>query len=107
MTSANLNFKKITIFGVGLIGGSFALALKTAGAVEEIVGVDRDPETLHRALEIGVISHKETDAVRAIEGANLVVLAIPVGQMRGVMESIAPYLSQNTVVTDAGSTKQD
>ncbi|HVK55623.1 MAG TPA: prephenate dehydrogenase/arogenate dehydrogenase family protein [Burkholderiales bacterium] len=100
-------FKKIAIFGVGLIGGSFALALKAAQAVQQIVGVDRDLGNLQRAVELGVITQYETDPAKAIEGAELVLLAIPVGQMKGVMQAIAPHLGAATIVTDAGSTKQD
>lgn len=100
-------FKKIVVFGVGLIGGSFALALETARAAGEIIGVDRDSANLRRAVDLGVISKSETDAALAVEGADLVLLAIPVGQMEGAMQRIAPRLAATTVVTDAGSTKQD
>jgi prephenate dehydrogenase len=100
-------FKKITIFGVGLIGGSFALALKAAHAVAEIVGVGRDPAHLRRAIELGVITRAEDDPGRAVSGADLVMLAVPVGQMENIMRAIAPHLTGETVVTDAGSTKQD
>lgn len=98
---------KLVIFGVGLIGGSFALALREAGAVTEIVGVGRTMGNLRAAVELGVIDSAAPIAASAVKGADAVLLAMPVGQMGGVMESIAPYLEAHTVVTDAGSTKGD
>jgi prephenate dehydrogenase len=98
---------KLAIFGVGLIGGSFALALREAGAVGEIVGIGRSVENLDAALEMRVIDRATSDIADAVHGADLVLLAMPVGQMGTVMAKIAPYLQAGTVVTDAGSTKQD
>ena len=98
-------FKKIVIFGVGLIGGSFALALKKAGVVEQIVGVGRRLETLERAKSLGIID--AIDDASAVRDADLVLLATPVAQTQAVLEAIAPYLQPHTVVTDAGSTKSD
>jgi prephenate dehydrogenase len=97
---------KLVVIGVGLIGGSFALALKRAGAVGQIIGLGRTPANLETALKLGVI-----DRIGAIDGdtlfdANLVLLAMPVGQMAASMRAIAPYLGPTAVVTDAGSTKQ-
>ncbi|MFA7239712.1 MAG: prephenate dehydrogenase/arogenate dehydrogenase family protein [Sulfuricellaceae bacterium] len=98
---------KLAIFGVGLIGGSFALALRAAGAVGEIVGVGRSVENLQAALEIGAIDRVAATAADALDNADLVLLAMPVGQMGAVMANIAPHLQAGCVVTDAGSTKQD
>ncbi|MHB8166136.1 MAG: prephenate dehydrogenase [Sulfuricella sp.] len=98
---------KLVIFGVGLIGGSFALALREAGAVREIVGVGRTAGNLEEALRLGVIDRAAVDAASAVQDADLVMLAVPVGQMAAVMASISPHLSAQTVVTDAGSTKGD
>ena len=98
-------FKKIVIFGVGLIGGSFALALKKAGVVEQVVGVGRRLETLERAQSLGIID--VIGDVTAVSGADLVLIATPVAQTQAVLASIAPYLQAHTVVTDAGSTKSD
>ncbi|MDR1849342.1 MAG: prephenate dehydrogenase/arogenate dehydrogenase family protein [Zoogloeaceae bacterium] len=100
------DFNKIVIFGVGLIGGSFALALKTARAASEIVGFERSPQLLEEALRLGVIDRAATD-MREVAGADLVLIAAPVGQMPEIFASIAPYLSEKTVVTDGGSTKGD
>ncbi len=102
-----IQLDKLVIFGVGLIGGSFALALRQAGLVREIVGVGRSAENLEQALRLGVIDRAEVEAASAVQDADLVMLAVPVGQMAAVMASISPYLSARTVVTDAGSTKCD
>jgi prephenate dehydrogenase len=99
--------EKLVIAGVGLVGGSFALAQKEAGAVGRVIGVGRGAGNIRRALDLGII-----DAAGALDevtfgDADLVLLAVPVGQMRAVMRSIAPLLGPKTVVTDAGSTKED
>jgi prephenate dehydrogenase len=102
-----MSFKKIAIFGVGLIGGSFALALKKAGAVEQVVGVGRTAITLARAKELGIIDVASTSAEEAVQGADLVLIAAPVAQTGAILAAIAPHLQPGTVVTDAGSTKGD
>ena len=99
--------KKIVIFGVGLIGGSFARALKHAGAVTTVVGMGRSPASMARALELGIIDEIGGDMATAIAGADLVLLAAPVAQTGAILASIAPHLQPGTVVTDAGSTKSD
>ena len=99
--------KKITIFGVGLIGGSFALGLRRAGAVEQIVGVGRSAVSLARARELGIIDVASTDVAQAVTGADLILIAAPVAQTEVILASIQPYLQPGTVVTDAGSTKTD
>ncbi len=100
-------FKKIAIFGVGLIGGSFALALKKAGAVEQVVGVGRTAATLARARELRIIDQVSTSAEEAVRDADLVLIAAPVAQTQAILAAIAPHLAAGTVVTDAGSTKGD
>ncbi|MPZ46176.1 MAG: prephenate dehydrogenase/arogenate dehydrogenase family protein [Betaproteobacteria bacterium] len=98
---------KLAIYGVGLIGGSFALALKAAGAVGKVVGQGRSRANLDLALEAGAIDAVARDDRDAVADADLVLLAMPVGQMTPVMRRIAPWLGAHTVVTDAGSTKRD
>ena len=107
---------KIVIFGVGLIGGSFARALKKAGAVGSVVGVDRSADSLARARELGIIdvigaagSGADADAAMAaaMAGADLVMIAAPVAQTEKILAAIAPHLQASTVVTEAGSTKSD
>lgn len=97
--------KKIAIFGVGLIGGSFALALKKAGTVERIVGVGRTAATLARAQALGIIDAASTSVAEALLHADLVLIAAPVAQTEAILASIKPHLQPGTVVTDAGSTK--
>ncbi|MES2931899.1 MAG: prephenate dehydrogenase/arogenate dehydrogenase family protein [Pseudomonadota bacterium] len=100
-------FKKIVIFGVGLIGGSFALALKKAAAVECVVGIGRSEKSLQRAKQLGIIDVISTDVAQAVEAADLILIAAPVAQTEVILAALAPYLQVGTVVTDAGSTKTD
>ncbi len=97
----------LAIFGVGLIGGSFALALKKRKAVAHIVGVGRSRANLLAARRLGIIDEIATDPALAVKNAELVLLAVPLGQTATVMEQIAPHLAPRAVVTDAGSTKRD
>jgi len=102
---------KVVVCGVGLIGGSFALAIKSALAgrhdCPRIVGMGRSRATLEEALRLGVIDAIGADWPSALEGADLVLLAMPVGQMAPVMQALVPHLPPHTLVTDAGSTKSD
>ncbi|WP_020652512.1 prephenate dehydrogenase [Massilia niastensis] len=98
---------KVVIIGVGLIGGSFALGLKHAGAVRQVVGIGRDPRTMARALELGIVDAIAASCQEALQGADLVLLAAPVAQTGRILEGLLPWLEQGTVVTDAGSTKCD
>jgi len=98
---------KLVVFGVGLIGGSFALALKKNRAVAHVVGVGRSRANLLAARRLGVIDEIATDAAVAVKDADLVLLAVPLGQTRAVLAQIAPHLALHTVVSDAGSTKRD
>ena len=100
-------FGKVVIFGVGLIGGSFALALKAAGQVEEVVGFGRSLSSLTQALDLGIIDRVGANPGQEVADADLVLIATPVGQMPEIMVRIAPYLGPQTVVTDGGSTKED
>jgi prephenate dehydrogenase len=104
---AQLKIGKLVVIGTGLIGGSFALALKRARAVKRVVGVGRTRANLAAALKGKVIDEASQDAARAVRDADLVLLAMPVGQMPAVMSAIAPHLPARAVVTDAGSTKRD
>ena len=99
--------KKIAIFGVGLIGGSFALALKKANAVEHIVGVGRTHATLQRALQLGIVDAITTSVEEALQDAELVLIAAPVAQTEVILAALQPHLQPGTIVTDAGSTKSD
>lgn len=98
---------KLVIFGVGLIGGSLALALKKRKAAARIIGVGRSRANLLAARRLGIIDEIATDPGLAVKDADLVLLAVPLGQTAAVLAQIAPYLAPRTVVTDAGSTKRD
>ncbi len=98
---------KLVVCGVGLIGGSFALALKRAGDVGRVVGIGRSRAPLERALALGVIDEIAEGWADALDGADMVLLAAPVGQMDAIMAAMAPHLRPGTIVTDAGSTKRD
>jgi prephenate dehydrogenase len=102
-----MRIKRLVLLGTGLIGGSFALALKRAKCVEHVVGVGRNPDNLARALELNVIDEACTQPAKAVEGADLVLLSTPVGQMGALLAQIAPALPAHCIVSDAGSTKQD
>jgi prephenate dehydrogenase len=97
----------LAVVGVGLIGGSFALALKRAGAVGKVIGVGRSAANLAHAKSLGVIDVIEADLARAMSGADLVLVAVPVAQTDTVLRAIAPHVGPDCVVTDGGSTKQD
>jgi prephenate dehydrogenase len=98
---------KVVIFGVGLIGGSFALALKRARAAGSIVGMGRSQQALERALELGIVDAVGASMADAMRGADLVLIAAPVAQTGAILAALLPYLEPDTVVTDAGSTKSD
>ena len=102
-----MQLNKVLIFGVGLIGGSLALALKKAGVATHIVGIGRNQDSLKTALSLGVIDEAQTDIAQAMEGADIVVIATPVAQTPEILAAIAPHLKADTIITDAGSTKSD
>ena len=112
---AAFSFNKLVIFGVGLIGGSLARALRERDGVSgarTVVGVGRSAVSTARALELGVIDEAaaldDPIALRAaLTGADIVLLAAPVAQTQPLLERIAPFLDAATIVTDAGSTKSD
>ncbi|HEU4776426.1 MAG TPA: prephenate dehydrogenase/arogenate dehydrogenase family protein, partial [Telluria sp.] len=83
---------KVVIFGVGLIGGSFARALRHAGAVRTIVGVGRSPQAMARALELGIVDQVAPSLQEAMRGATLVLIAAPVAQTGRILASLAPFL---------------
>ncbi|MGF6757183.1 prephenate dehydrogenase [Paraburkholderia sp. GAS42] len=112
---AAFSFDKLVILGVGLIGGSLARALRERGDVagaRTVIGVGRSAASMARALELGVVDGTallaDDAALRAaLAGADFVLLAAPVAQTQPLLERIAPFLDDTTIVTDAGSTKSD
>ena len=107
LTETDSELKKLVIFGVGLIGGSVALALKKAGSSAEIVGVGRSADSLQTALDLGVIDTATNDVAVAVKDADIILIAAPVAQTPSIMHAIKPHLATTTVITDAGSTKGD
>ncbi len=99
--------KKLVIFGVGLIGGSVALALKKQANAPLCVGVGRNQATLDQALALNIIDEATTDIAAALDEADMVLIAAPVAQTKSILQSIQPHLDSKTIVTDAGSTKSD
>jgi prephenate dehydrogenase len=104
--SKSTHFGKVTIVGVGLIGASLGLALKRAGVVDAVYGVGRSKANLDQAIAMGAI-----DAVISLEEAakqsHVIVLCVPVAQMRATFTALEPFLEPQTLITDAGSTKGD
>lgn len=96
---------RLCIIGVGLIGGSFALALKKAGHCQSVVGAGRSVENLRKAVELGVIDEYEIDLTKAVQDADVVMLSVPLGAMEKVIKTIAPALKPGAILTDAGSAK--
>lgn len=99
--------ERLVVFGVGLIGGSFAAALRASGNVGRVIGFDRDAANLEAARKRGVIDEIGSDVEAALRGADAVLLAVPVGETRNILATIAPYLASTTVITDVGSTKRE
>lgn len=98
--------QRLCIIGVGLIGGSLALALRQAGKIKEVVGAGRDEAHLRKACDLGVIDRFDLDLARAVANADMVVLAVPLGAMYSVCDAIKPALNPGAVLTDVGSAKQ-
>lgn len=96
----------ITIVGVGLIGGSFALALREAGHNAHFVGVGRNQQSLERAIDRGIVDSSQRSVADAVAETELVLLATPVGAVDAVLQQMAASLRPETIVTDAGSVKQ-
>ena len=100
-------FQRLAVLGCGLIGGSFALALRAAGGVGEVVVFDRDADAAAEAVWLGIADRCEASLADAVDDADLVVVATPVSQATALFERIAPCLAPEALVTDVGSTKRD
>ena len=99
-------FNRLTVIGVGLIGGSLARALRARGLVTEVIGCGRDLGNLERGVELSVIDRYTTDPAAAVAGADLVVVATTLGATGEILQRIAPSLHPEALITDVGSTKQ-
>jgi prephenate dehydrogenase len=100
-------FERVAVVGVGLIGGSFSLALKEKQLCRHVVGAGRSAANLAVAIERGVIDSSVADAAAAVAGADLVLVAAPVAQFENIFLAIGPHLKPQCLVMDAGSTKRD
>jgi len=107
MTEQPPLIERLCIIGVGLIGGSLARALKQVGEVGEVMGCGRGEVNLQAAVRLGVVDRYDTDPARAVAGADVVVVAVPLGAMEAVLRAIVPHLEPDTVVTDVGSAKSN
>jgi len=103
----NFRIGKLVVIGVGLIGGSLAAALKRKNVVDHVVGVGRGRANIERALSQGVIDEIADDPATAAMDADIVLVAVPVGQTAGVIGKLRGPLKSGAIVTDAGSTKRD
>jgi prephenate dehydrogenase len=100
-------FEQLGLIGCGLMGGSFALALKKAGLVKRIVGYSKSPSTTERARQMGIIDVEAPSALMAVSGSDLVLLAVPVSATEASFKAIKHLITPNMLIMDVGSTKRD
>jgi len=98
--------QQLAVIGVGLIGGSLALALKKAGQVQHVIGYSRSADAREEALQLGIIDEAATTIADAVKNADVVFVAVPMGAMHSVFAELAPHLKAGAIVTDGGSAKQ-
>ncbi|WP_294768835.1 prephenate dehydrogenase/arogenate dehydrogenase family protein [uncultured Rhodoferax sp.] len=100
-------FEQLGLIGCGLMGGSFALALKRAGLVKRVVGYSKSPSTTERARQLGVIDIEAPSALLAVSGADIVLVAVPVSATESTFKAIKHLVTPNMLIMDVGSTKRD
>lgn len=100
-------FEQLGLIGCGLMGGSFALAMKRAGLVKRVVGYSKSPSTTERARQMGVIDVEAPSALLAVSGADIVLLAVPVAATEATFKAIRHLVTGSTLIMDVGSTKRD
>ena len=100
-------FEQLGLIGCGLMGGSFALALKRAGLVKQVVGYSKSPTTTAKARQLGVIDVEAPSALLAVSGADIVLVAVPVAATEDTFKAIRHLLTPQTLLMDVGSTKSD
>ena len=100
-------FEQLGLIGCGLMGGSFALALKRAGLVKRVVGYSKSPSTTERARQMGVIDVEAPSALLAVSGADIVLLAVPVAATEATLKAIRHLVNTDMLIMDVGSTKRD
>ena len=99
------NFDTVCIIGLGLIGGSIGLSMKKNNFESKIIGYAKTEKTLLKAVERGLVDDAEKSLVKAVDGADLIILATPLSTFRPIIEEIAPFLKKGSIVTDTGSAK--
>jgi prephenate dehydrogenase len=97
--------ERLAVIGVGLIGGSFARALREAGTVGAVIGIDTDRDNLNQALSLGIVDEIAFDAVEGVRDAQAVFISVPVCSIPAVVREIAPFLPSGCIVSDGGSVK--
>ncbi|MDP4075213.1 prephenate dehydrogenase [Acidovorax sp. A1169] len=100
-------FEQLGLIGCGLMGGSFALAMKKAGLVKRVVGYSKSPSTTDRARQMGVIDVEAPSALLAVAGADIVLVAVPVSATEATLKAIKHLVTPNMLIMDVGSTKAD
>ncbi len=98
-------FAKITVIGVGLIGGSFAKGLKEAGLAQTVFGFGHNESNLKKAVALGIVDAYSTDIETAVQDSDLILLSVPLGVMKSLLLQMKPYLKEGVIITDAGSAK--
>ncbi len=103
----SMMFKQLGVIGTGLMGGSFALALKRAGLVERVIGYSKSPSTTERAKKLGVIDDAAESALLAVSGSDIVLIAVPVAATEATFKAIRHLVEPGCLFMDVGSTKRD
>jgi len=101
------HFEQLGIIGCGLMGSSFALAMKRAGLVKRIVGYSKSPSTTAKALQLGVIDVEAASALQAVSGSDIVLIAVPVAAIESTFKAIKHLITPDMLIMDVGSTKTD
>ena len=100
-------FNQLGVIGCGLMGGSFALALKRAGLVKRVVGYSKSPSTTEKAKKLGIIDVAAESALLAVSGSDIVLIAVPVGASEATFKAIRHMIEPGVLLMDVGSTKRD
>ena len=100
-------FNQLGVIGCGLMGGSFALALKRAGLVKRVIGYSKSPSTTEKAKKLGVIDQAAESALLAVSGSDLVLIAVPVAATEATFKAIRHLIEPGVLIMDVGSTKRD
>lgn len=101
----DVHFQKITLVGVGLLGGSLGLAVKQRGLASKVDGLVRRSASVTECHRLGVVDHATRDVARAVEGADLIVICTPISRMKGLLVQMLPAMKKGCLVTDVGSVK--